>query len=96
MFFWKSIDKNFTAPNFNFVNELDLTKVLQSEIFSHTDRQMYPAHVILRYKPISSSFQSLKYVIKVKDPQLQQINIAVPRFLTSPPPKGTHQVELPT
>ena len=57
---------------------------------------MYATHVILGYKPISSSFQSPKYVIKTKDPRLKQINVAVLVFLVSPPPKGTHQVELPT
>nr|POF00146.1 hypothetical protein CFP56_19102 [Quercus suber]POF09861.1 hypothetical protein CFP56_74020 [Quercus suber] len=31
-----------------------------------------------------------------KDPRLQQINIAIPVFLASLPPKVTHQVELPT
>ena len=35
-------------------------------------------------------------MIKAKDPQLHQINIAIPGFLTGPPPEGTHQVELPS
>ena len=57
---------------------------------------MRAAHIILGYKPISSSFQSSKNVIKAKDPWLHQINVAIPRFLTSPPSEGTLQVELPT
>ena len=81
-----SIDKNFTTPNFNFVNEPDLTRILRFEIFLHMDGQLCAAYIILEYKPISSNFQS----------QLQQINITIPRFLTSPPPEGTHQVEWPT
>nr|POF09436.1 hypothetical protein CFP56_33391 [Quercus suber] len=52
------------------------------------DGQLCAIHIILRYKPISSSFQSPKYIIKVKDPQLKQINVAVPRFLASPPPEA--------
>ena len=32
----------------------------------------------------------------MKDPQLHQINIAVPSFLNGPPPVSTHSVELPT
>lgn len=60
------------------------------------DGQLRATHVILRNKLISSSFQSPKNIIKVKDPQLKQINIAVPGFLNSPPPKSTHQVKLPT
>ena len=51
-------NKNSNAPNFNFVNEPDLTRILQFEILVH------------------------------------QINIAILGFLTSPPPEGTHQVEL--
>ena len=77
------------------VNEVDLTRILQFKIFLHTDRQLRAAHVILGYKPISSSFQSPKNVIKVKDPQLKQINVTVPGFLTGPPPEGTHQAVLP-
>ena len=44
---------------------------------------------------ISISFQSSKYVIKAKDPQLHQINIVVPSFLSGPSLAGTHLVELP-
>ena len=35
------------------------------------------------------------FVIKVKDPWLHQINIAVPGFLTGPPFAGTQPVDLP-
>lgn len=94
-FFWISTNRNYTAPNFSLVNEVDLTRILRSEIFLHTDRQLRAAHVILGYKPISPSFQSPKNVIKAKDPRLKQINIAVPRFLTGLPLEGTHQAVLP-
>ena len=93
---WIFADKNFIAPNLNFINEPNLTRILKSEIFLHIDGQLCAAYVILGYKPISSSFQSPKYVIKAKDPRLQQINIVVPGFLASPLLEGTHQVELPT
>ena len=56
---------------------------------------MCVAHIILGYKPISSSFQSPKNIIKAKDPRLHQINVAMPGFLIGPPLEGTHQVELP-
>lgn len=88
-------NKNFTAPNLNFVNEPNLTRIVKSKIFLHTDGQLRAAHVILGYKPISTRFQTPKYIIKAKDPQLHQINIAVPGFLNGPPPEGTHPVELP-
>ena len=35
-------------------------------------------------------------MIKTKGPQLQQINIVMPRFLVNPPPEGTQKIELPT
>ena len=79
-------DKQFIAPNFNLVNCKDLNRILQSEIFLYKEKQLRVAHVILRYTPISSSFQSPKHVIKAKDPRLLQINIAIPGFLASPPP----------
>ena len=61
------VDKHFTAPNFGLVNEADLNKILRSEIFLHEDGQLHATHVILGYKPISSSFQSPKNVIRAKD-----------------------------
>ena len=74
---------------------MDLTRILRSKIFLHTDGQLHAAHVILGYKLISPCFQSPKNVIKAKDPRLKQINIAVPGFLTSLPLEGTHQAVLP-
>lgn len=41
------------------------------------------AHVILGYKPISTSFQAPKYVIKAKDSRLHKINVAASRFLAA-------------
>ena len=87
--FFFLMDKNFIAPNLNLVNEPDLTKILKSKIFLHLVGQLWAAHVILRYKSISISFQSPKYVIKAKDPWLHQINIAVPDFLGGPPLAST-------
>ena len=88
-------DKYSAIPNFSLVNELDLTRILKAEIFAHTDGQLRAAHIILGYDPISSSFQAPKYVIKVKDPPLHQINITISSFLAGSTPKGTQLVELP-
>ena len=82
------VDKYSATPNFNLVNEPDLMRILKSKIFVHTDGQLRVAHIILSYDPISSSFQAPKYLIKVKDPRLQQINIVVLGFLASTPPEG--------
>ena len=92
--FLVSANKNFTAPNISLVNEPDLNKILRSEIFLHKDGQLRAAHIILEYKPISSSFQSPKNVIKTKDPRLHLIDVAISGFLIEPPPEGTHQMEL--
>ena len=73
------------APNLNLVNEPNLTRILQSEIFIHTNGQLRAIHLILGYKPISTGFQAPMHVIKVKDPWLHQINIVVLGFLTRPP-----------
>ena len=62
------VDKNSTTPNFNFVNQLSLDKILKAEVFVHTDGQLRAAHLILDYIPISKSFQAPKCVIKARDP----------------------------
>ena len=45
------------------------------------DGQLQAAHLILGYKPISSSFQVPKCIIKARDPYLQRISVVVPGFL---------------
>ena len=71
------------------VNFIDLNRILQSEIFIHRDGQLRTVHVILKFKPISKCFQNPKHVIKAKDLRLALIDVAVPGFLTQPPPSGT-------
>ena len=93
-FFHLFADKEFIVPNLNLVNREDLNRILSSDIFLHKDGQLCVSHVILKYTPTSSSFQSPKHVIKAKDPCITRIDIVVPRFLTSRPPKGIQNVEL--
>ena len=57
LLFLVSIDKNFIAPNFGLVNKAYLNRILRSEIFLHMNGQLHVTHIILGYKPISSSFQ---------------------------------------
>ena len=76
------------------MNREDLYRILRSEIFLNKDGQLHAAHIILGYKPIFSNFQSPKHLIKAKDPRLLLIDIVVPRFLTGPPPEGTHNINL--
>ena len=57
------VDKNVAIPNFSLVNQPNLDKILKAEVFVHSDGQPRAAHLILRYTPISKSFQALKCVI---------------------------------
>ena len=43
-------------PNFSLVNQSSLDKILQAEVFVYKDGQLRVAHLILSYKPLSSSF----------------------------------------
>ena len=85
LIFGEFADKYSTIPNLNLINEPDLTKILKVEIFVHKDGQLRVVHLILNYDPISSSFQAPKYMIKVKDIRLHQINIIVLGFLDASP-----------
>ena len=76
------------------MNRKDLNRIRKFEIFLYKDGQLRTAHVILRYTPIMTCFQSLKHVIKSKDPCIVRIEVTIPGFLTSPPSKGTFEVEL--
>ena len=44
--------------------------------------------------PISNHFQSLKNVIRAKEPRLALIDVAILGFLTKPPPSGTQDAQL--
>nr|POE46583.1 hypothetical protein CFP56_45693 [Quercus suber] len=89
-------DKYSAILNLNLVNEPDLTKIFRAEIFVHKDKQLRVAQLILRYDPISSSFQAPKYVIKAKDIHLHQINIVIPSFLDAGLVlEGVQQAKLP-
>ena len=89
-------DKHAAIPNFNLVNQPDLDKILKVKVFVHSDGQLRAAHLVLGYNPLSSSFQALKCMIKVKDPRLHLVNVAAPGFLNpSPAPKGVLKVTLP-
>ena len=79
---------------------------MKVELFVHTDGQLRAAHLILDYIPISKTFQSPRCVIKARDPRLQWISVAAPRFLitgpilegtltTDPIPEGIPKVALP-
>lgn len=76
------------------MNFEDFNQILKSAIFLHRDGQLRAVHVILGFKPSSRCFQSLKQVIKTKDPRLALIDVVFPGFLTEPPPLGPQDAVL--
>ena len=72
-------------PNFSFMNQPSLDKILKAKVFVHTDGQLRAAHMILDYVLISKSFLVPKCVIKARDPRLQRISVATPGFLIADP-----------
>ena len=72
-------------PNFSFMNQPSLDKILKAKVFVHTDGQLRAAHMILDYVLISKSFLVPKCVIKARDPRLQRISVATPGFLIAGP-----------
>jgi len=81
------------APNLNFVNVLDLNRVLRSEVFTSEDRQLRVVHLILDFKPLPDKFLDVGNAIRMGDPWLARIDISVLGFLAR---EGTVQVELPS
>ena len=69
------------APNLNFVNVLDLNRVLRFEVFVSEDRQLRAIHLILDFKPSSDKFQDMGNAIRMGDPRLARIDVLVPKFL---------------
>ena len=69
------------APNLNFVNVLDLNRVLRFKVFVSEDRQLRAVHLILDFKPSSDKFQDMGNAIRMGDPRLARIDVLVPKFL---------------
>ena len=76
-----SVDKRYVAPNLNFVNVLDLNKVLRFEVFVSEDKQLRAVHLILDFKPLSDKFQDVGNAIRASDSRLAWIDVSVPGFL---------------
>ena len=86
-------DKRYMAPNFNFVNALDLNKVLRFEVFVSEDRQLRVVHLILDFKPLFDKFQDVGNAIRMCDPPLARIYVSMPGFLAQ---EDIVQVKLPS
>ena len=86
-------NKRYVAPNFNFVNALDLNKVLRFEVFMSEDRQVRVVHLILDFNPLSDKFQDVGNAIRMGDPPLARIYVSMPGFLAQ---EDIVQVKLPS
>ena len=69
-------------PSLNFVNVVDLNKVLRSEVFVSEDRQLKAVNLILDFEPLSDMFWDVGHAIKVGNPRLRRIDVSVTGFLT--------------
>ena len=75
-------DPNSTTPSLRLVNKASLDRILQSEVYvNESDGQLRVAHLILRYTPISRTFQAPRCVIRAKDPRLHRISVAYEGFV---------------
>ena len=91
-------DKRSTKPQLNIVNKESLDRILRSEVYvNEVNGQLWAAHLILGYTPISLAFQAPKYVIKANDPRLHCISVAYEGFVVPegiPIPEGTPLTQL--
>ena len=75
-------DPNSFTPSLRLVNKASLDRILQSEVHvNELDGQLRVAHLILRYTPISRTFQDPRCVIRAKDPRLHRISAAYEGFV---------------
>ena len=66
-----------TKPKLSLVNKASLDRVLKAEIYmNEADSQLWAAHLILSYTPVSFAFQAPKCVIKARDPWFHRISVA--------------------
>ena len=74
-------DKDHVSPKLSLVNVPRLKFLLRSEIFVSEDNQLWAAHLILGYEPLSRIYQDADQALKVGNPQLARIDVSKPRFL---------------
>ena len=63
------------------VHVRDLNFVLRSEMFVHWDRQLRASHLILRLKPVYSTWQAFGQALLVDSPLLSYIDVRHTNFL---------------
>ena len=74
-------DKDHVSPKLGLVNIPRLNFLLRSEIFMSEDNQLWAAHLILSYEPLSRIYQDAGQALRVGNPRLVRIDISKPGFL---------------
>ena len=75
------VDKNHVALRLSLVNVPTLNYLLRFEFFVSEDRQLWAAHLVLDYKPISRIFQEAGQAIRDGNLRLNRIDVSKPWFL---------------
>ena len=74
-------DKDHVALKISLTNISAINYLLRSEIFVSEDGQLWSAHLILDYMPLSRIFQDTGQAIRVGSSRLAQIDVSKPGFL---------------
>ena len=75
------VDKNHVALRLSLINVPTLNYLLRFEFFVSEDRQLWAAHLVLDYKPISRIFQEAGQAIRDGNLRLNRIDVSKPWFL---------------
>ena len=79
--FLYSIDRNHVSPRLSLTNVVALNYLLRSQIFVSDDGQLQAIHLILDYKPFSTTFQEVGNAIRANDYRLARIDVSRPHLL---------------
>ena len=74
-------DKEHVSPWLSLTNVAMLNYLLRSQIFVNDVGQLWAAHLILDYEPLSRTFQEVGNAIRANDYQLGRIDVPQPHFL---------------
>ena len=75
------VDKEHVFPKISCVNVTRLNFLLRSEIFVSEDRQLWAAHLISGYEPLSRIYQEVGQALRAGNPRLARIDVSKPGFL---------------
>ena len=74
-------NKDHVSPKLSFVNVLGLNFLLRSEIFVSEDNQLWAAHLILGYEPLSHIYRDAGQALRAGNTCLARIDISKSGFL---------------